>query len=126
MRAFKTKEFARWARREGLGNSALAWAVVEMERGLIDARLGGMVVKKRVALPGRGKRGSTRTLLAFKKDDKAFFIYGFAKNQRANVGDKELQALKLLARELLSYSAPMLAEAIAAGELIEIEAEDDE
>lgn len=125
MRAFKTKEFARWARREGLGNSALWWAVAEMEQGLIDARLGGMVVKKRVALPGRGKRGSTRTLLAFKKDDRAFFIYGFAKNQRADVGDRELQALKLLARELLSYSASMLAEAIKVGELIEIEAEVD-
>ena len=125
MRAFKTKEFARWARREGLGNSALARAVVEMERGLIDARLGGTVVKKRVALPGRGKRGSTRTLLAFEKGDKAFFIYGFAKNERANVGDRELQALKLLARELLGYSAQMLIEAIDAGELIEIETKDD-
>lgn len=125
MRAFKTKEFARWARREGLGNSALARAVAEMEQGLIDASLGGMVVKKRVALPGRGKRGSTRTLLAFKKDDKAFFIYGFAKSQRANVGDRELQALKLLARELLGYPEPKLAEAIKAGELIEIEAKDD-
>ena len=96
-----------------------------MEQGLIDARLGGQVVKKRVALPGRGKRGSTRTLVAFKQGDKAFFIYGFAKNERTNVSDKELRALKLLAKELLNYAASTLAKATKAGELIEIEVNDD-
>ena len=88
MRAFKIKEFAKWARGEGLSNEALALAVVEMEKGLIDAKLGGQVVKKREALPGRGKRGSTRTLVAFRQGNKAFFIYGFAKNERANISDK--------------------------------------
>ena len=68
-----------------------------MEQGLIDARLGGQVVKKRVGLRGRGKRGGARTLVAFRQDDKAFFIYGFAKSERANVSGDELKALKLLA-----------------------------
>lgn len=125
MQAFKVRVFARWASREGLGDDALASAVAEMERGLIDAKMGGQVVKKRVALPGRGKRGSTRTLIAFKEGEKAFFIYGFAKNERANVSNKELQALKMLAKELLNYSAPALAKATQAGELIEIEVDDD-
>ena len=95
MQAFKIKAFAKWARSEGLSDDALASAVAEMEMGLIDAKLGGQVVKKRVALPGRGKRGSTRTLVAFRQGNKAFFIYGFAKNERANIGDKELRALKM-------------------------------
>jgi hypothetical protein len=125
MQAFKVKAFAKWASGEGLSDGALASAVVEMEQGLIDARLGGQVIKKRVALPGRGKRGSTRTLVAFKQGDKAFFIYGFAKNERANVSDKELRALKMLAKELLNYAAPVLAKAMKAGELIEIEVNDD-
>ena len=125
MQAFKVRAFAKWASGEGLSDGALASAVVEMEHGLIDARLGGQVIKKRVALPGRGKRGSTRTLVAFKQGDKAFFIYGFAKNERANVGDKELRALKMLAKELLNYTAPVLAKAMKAGELIEIEVNDD-
>jgi hypothetical protein len=125
MQAFKTRMFAKWASGEGIGDDALASAVVEMEQGLVDARLGGQVVKKRVALPGRGKRGSTRTLVAFKKGDKAFFIYGFAKNERANVSDKELRALRLLAKELLNYTAPVLECATQAGELIEIEVSDD-
>ncbi len=125
MQAFKTKAFARWADGEGLGDEALVAAVAEMQQGLIDARLGGQVVKKRVALPGRGKRGSTRTLVAFRQGDKAFFVYGFAKNQRGNINDKELRALKLLAKELLNYPVASLARAMKAGELIEIEVNDD-
>ena len=124
MRAFKIKAFGKWASGEGLSDDALASAVVEMEKGLIDAKLGGQVVKKRVALPGRGKRGSTRTLVAFRQGNKAFFIYGFAKNERANISDKELQALKMLANELMSYTAATLTKATKAGELIEIEVND--
>jgi len=124
MRAFKIKAFAKWASGEGLSDDALASAVVEMEKGLIDAKLGGQVVKKRVALPGRGKRGSTRTLVAFRQGNKAFFIYGFAKNERANISDKELRALKMLAKELMSYTAATLTKATKAGELIEIEVND--
>lgn len=120
MQAFKTRSFARWARGEGLDDDALGSAVAEMEQGLIDARLGGHVVKKRVALPGHGKRGGARTLVAFRQDDKAFFIYGFAKNERSNVSEDELKALKLLAKELLNYPAATLTKAIKAGELIEM------
>lgn len=56
-RVFKTRHFSRWMRKTELSDSALCVAVAEMEQGLIDADLGGGVVKKRVALPGRGKSG---------------------------------------------------------------------
>jgi len=125
MRTFKTRSFQRWATKEGLDNDALSGAVAEMERGLIDADLGGHVVKKRVALPGRGKSGSTRTLLAYRQGEKAFFVYGFAKRQRANIDDKELKALKLLAGELLGYTDAVLAKAVKAGELIEVNNDDE-
>jgi len=124
MQVFKIKAFAKWASREGLDDDALASAVAEMEAGLVDANLGGQVVKKRVALPGRGKRGGTRTLVAFRQGNKAFFIYGFAKNERANISDKELRALKMLAKELMCYTAAALTKATKAGELIEIEVND--
>lgn len=125
MRVFKTRVFATWAAREGLGDDSLLAAVGEMEHGLIDARLGGQVVKKSVASSSRGKRGGARTLVAFKAAEKAFFIYGYAKNEQGNVSKKEMQALKLLANELLKYTAPALARATQAGELIEIEVNDD-
>lgn len=57
IRIFKTKAFTRWTRKNGLSDDALRQAVAEMENGLIDADLGGGVVKKRVATPGQGKRG---------------------------------------------------------------------
>jgi hypothetical protein len=120
MRVFKSKWFQKWAAKEGLDDDALRAAIEEMENGLIDAELGGHVAKKRVALPGRGKRGGTRTLVVYQQNNKAFFIYGFAKNERANISDKELKALKLLATQLLGYTNPALVKAIEAGELIEV------
>lgn len=121
MRIFKNKAFTKWAEKEGLNDDVLQIAVDEMERGLIDADLGGHVVKKRVAVGGRGKRGGVRTLLAYKSGDKAFFMYGFAKNARANVSTDELKALKHLAKELMNYSDKTLTKAIQHGALIEVE-----
>jgi len=124
MRVFKTKGFQKWAAREGLTDEALRAAVEEMEAGLIDADLGGHVAKKRVALPGRGKRGGSRTLVVYQQADKAFFVYGYAKNERANISEKQLKALKLLATQLLGYTNPALVKAIKAGELIEVHDDD--
>ena len=120
MQIFQTKWFARWATDEGLPEQVLRDAVTEIEKGLVDAYLGGHVVKKRIALGGRGKRGGVRTVLAFQINDKAFFLYGFAKNRRANINDKELQALKKLAAHLLAYDPNALTNAVRMGELIEI------
>jgi hypothetical protein len=122
MRVFKIKVFHRWAAQERLTDAALTAAAEEMAKGLIDADLGGHVVKKRAALPGRGKSGGVRTLVAFKRGDKAFYMYGFAKNVRANINQKELKALRLMAAQLLGYSNAGLAKALRAGELFEIEA----
>ena len=77
---------------------------------------------------GQEARGASgvRTLVAFKRGNKAFFMYGFAKNVRANINQKDLKALRLLAVQLLGYSNAGLAKALRAGELIEIEAENDD
>ncbi len=124
MRVFKNKWFQKWAAKEGLSDEALQAAVTEMEDGLIDAELGGHVIKKRVALPGRGKRGGSRTLVVYQQGNKAFFVYGFAKNERANISAKQLKALKLLATQLLGYTNPALVKASNAGELIEVNEDD--
>ena len=91
-------------RKTELTEEALCLAISEMEKGLIDAELGGGVVKKRVPLPGRGKSGSTRTLLATNKGSLWFFVFGFEKSERANVNPRELEALKALAGDLLKLS----------------------
>jgi hypothetical protein len=125
MRIFKTKWVHRWATKEGLMDASLRTAVDEMLRGLVDADLGGYVFKKRVALPGRGKSGSARTLLAFKQGHHVFFVYGFAKSARANISQTELKALRRLAEELLGYGDTRIDKALLAKELIEVATDDE-
>ena len=100
-RVFKTRHFSRWMRKTELTDGALCVAVAEMAHGLIDADLGGGVVKKRVGLAGRGKRGGAKTLVATNRGDRWFFVYGFAKNDRANIADDELEVLQGIAEQLL-------------------------
>jgi hypothetical protein len=119
MRIFKTKWFHRWAAKEDLTEAVLRTAAHELKEGLGDA-LGGHVYKKRVALPGRGKRAGARTLVAYRSGQVVFFMYGFPKNERANIEHDELKALRLLAKELLGYSTQELAKAVEADELIEV------
>jgi hypothetical protein len=120
MRIFKTKAFARWMRKEGLKDARLLNAIRELESGQFDANLGGSVYKKRIALPGRGKRGSVRTLIAFHSGDGAFFVFGFSKNERANIDVLELRALKLMAKTLLEKSNAKLKNDLEAKVLIEV------
>lgn len=111
-RVFKTRHFSRWMRKTELTDSVLCAAVVEMVQGLIDADLGGGVVKKRVALAGRGKSGGARTLVATNKGTRWFFVFGFEKNDRANIAPNELEALQNLAQELLARTGSQLALAL--------------
>jgi hypothetical protein len=120
MRIFKNKPFARFARKAGLDDIALCNTVADAERGLIDADLGGGVLKQRMARPGQGKSGGFRALILYKRATRAVFVYGFSKNERANVAPDEIDALKELARELLAYNDEALANAVSFGTLIEV------
>ncbi len=120
MRSFKTRYFSRWFRKAGLSDGSLCQAVDEMEKGLIDANLGGGVVKKRIALPGKGKSGGARTLVATNKRDRWFFLFGFEKNVRANITAEELQGLRIIAGQLLGMTPGQLDEALRDGSLQEI------
>lgn len=117
---FKTKLFHDWQKKENVLDKSLCAAVNEMSRGLIDANLGGGLVKKRIARPGTGKSSGFRTLLATNKSDKWFFVYGFAKNDRDNIEDQELLALKRLAAVLLDMDAIAINRLLADKELKEI------
>ena len=119
-RVFKTRHFSRWMRKTELIDRALCQAVEEMAQGLIDADLGSGIVKKRVGLAGRGKRGGARTLVATNKGNRWFFVFGFEKNERANISDKELEALREIAADLLARTAQQLNEAIEDDTLQEI------
>jgi hypothetical protein len=119
-RAFKTKIFNKWMRKVGLKDQDLLLAILEMETGLIDADLGGDVYKKRIGLPGVGKRSGARTVVASKLYRKWFFLFGFVKNERDNISDNELVHLQGAASRLLCLSDQELEESMLAGELKEL------
>ncbi len=125
MRKFKTKLFNRWSVKEGLTDAVLLSALKEIIQGLVDANLGGHVYKKCVRLDGRGKRGGARTLLAYKAKDKAFFIYGYSKNEKENIEPKALEVLKELAAIFLGYTEAQITKALQSGELKEIEGDEE-
>ena len=101
MRVFKTKWFSRFARKEDISDFALLEAIERLQSGVLDADLGGGLVKQRLARTGEGKSGGFRTIIAYKSGNSAFFIYGFAKNERDNIDAKDLKYLKSTAAELL-------------------------
>jgi len=117
---FQTKAFHRWLRKTKLTEADLCNSVTEMAAGLIDADLGGHVFKKRVAIQGRGKSGGARVLVGTNLGSRWFFVFGFEKNERANISDRELAALQRLAGALLKLDAGRIAIELESGNLTEI------
>jgi len=97
VRVFVTKVFARFARSERIGDDRLREAVERAEAGLIDAALGGGLIKQRVARSDQGRSGGFRTVIAFRHGERAVFLYGFAKSVRDNVDRSDLERLRKLA-----------------------------
>ena len=120
MRIYKTKVFARFARKERVNDWELIEAIERAEQGLIDAALGGGLIKQRVARPGSGRSGGYRAVIALRTKERAIFIHGFAKNDQANIGTKELEVLQDIARAFLSANFEMLENAVSDGKLYEI------
>ena len=120
MRTFKTKPFARFADREGIEDAALCEAAGRVARGLIDADLGGGVIKQRIARPGQGKSGGARAIVLFRHREFAFFVYGFAKSRRGNLRPDELRAFRSLAHEMLELDERGLNAVLANGTMSEV------
>jgi hypothetical protein len=120
VRIFKTKPFARFAKRERLEDGSLLDAVSEIERGLVDADLGGGVLEKRVARPGEGKRGVYRMLIAVRASHRAIFMFGFAKIERDNIDDNQLATLREAAAYWLTAEDDRIERAIEDENLIEV------
>lgn len=104
-----------------ISDTALKKAIADAEKGMIDADLGGGVIKQRIARAGQGKSGGYRSIIIFKKGDKAFFIYGFSKSERENIERDEIAAFKQTAKELLSLSDDQICKLIEKGKLTEVE-----
>ena len=120
MRTYKNKSFARFAKRAGIPDAALCDAVLRAGRGQVDADLGGGVIKQRIARAGEGRSGGFRAIVLFRREDRAFFVHGFAKNERENLRRDELRTLRRLARDLFGLERTELEAMLANGTISEV------
>ena len=123
MRIFKNASFSRYVRKEDIKDNELLDVIKLLKKGVFDADLGGNVFKMRVARQGKGKSGGFRVLVFFRKEERAFFAYGFAKNALANISQKELLKLKKQAKTMLAMTEAQIEMALKEGILTEIKEE---
>ncbi len=121
MKQLMTKHFLKWISKQKFSDNELENALSELQAGHFEASLGGYLYKKRVRFEGQGKSGSGRTIICYKKEDKAIFIHGFAKNEKANLSQKELRIFKEFSQIIMKLSASELKVAIKNGDFIEVE-----
>lgn len=107
-------------RKENMSTKALWEAVERAESGLIDADLGGGVIKQRIARTGGGKSTGFRSILLLRKGHRVFFVYAFAKSVRDNLRDDEQDQFKEMARWVLSLSDTLLEQLIEKGQFEEV------
>ncbi len=120
MKELMTKHFSKWASKQSIPGNELVTALAELKAGNFEANLGGHIYKKRIRFEGQGKSGSGRTIICYKKGDRAIFIHGFAKNEKSNLSKRELNVFKELSRILFGLSAEEIAIAIENGDIIEV------
>lgn len=124
MRIFKSRWFQRFARKEGIADSALREAVARAGKGQLDADLGGEVIKQRIPRPGQGRSKGCRTIILFRRGARAFFVYGYSKSQRANIAADELQLFKEAAKHVLALTEKQLAALVRTGDFVEVKADE--
>jgi len=107
-------------RKENISHESLRDAVLRAESGLIDADLGGGVIKQRIARNGSGKSKGFRSIILFRKGERVFFVYAFAKSVRDNLRDDEQNQFKIMANSVLALSDDMLQQLIAKGHFEEV------
>jgi len=123
LRIFQSRWFQRFARKEGITVAVLLGAVARAEKGQIDADLGGGVIKQRIARPGQGRSKGYRAIIFFRRGDRAFIVYGFAKSRLANIDDKEEKQFKEAAKHVLALTEKQLAELLKRGDFMEVKSE---
>lgn len=123
MKKLCTKWFKKWARKSNLSDENLLESIENLEKGLSAADLGGNIYKVRVQRPGKGKSSGFRTIVVYKVEEKAIFLYGFGKNEKSNIDKQELHYFKKLGRDLLALNSEQVSNSIEKQILFNLEAE---
>lgn len=120
MRVFKNKWFVKFAKKEVISDQKLLLAIADAKAGKIDADLGGGVIKQRIGREGEGKSGGYRTIILYRTEVRAFFVYGFAKSDLDNISKDDVKAFTKLAKIMLSVSEKEIETLLKANEISEV------
>ncbi len=120
VRIFKSRYFKKFAKNEGISDAKLRQVIKEAEAGNIDADYGGGVIKQRIARPGQGKSSGYRTIIFYRRADRAFFVYGYAKKDQDNISRDDVYDFKQQAKALLAMNAQQIASLLQTGIYMEI------
>ncbi len=120
MLILKNKAFDEWAKEEKIDDSVLIDAIEELQQGLYEANLGGLVYKKRIPAKGKGKRAGARTIVAYRDNRLAVFMYGYLKSEKIDLSKREKQAFKMLAEKYVQHNEDNLKSAIDSGKLVRV------
>lgn len=120
MRIYVTKSFERFRRKQRIGGAVLIETIERADLGLIDADLGEGLIKQRIARPGEGKRGGYRSVIAYRSNDRAVYLLGYAKNSLANIAADDLAHWRLIAADLLNATDDALEAAVSDNEITEV------
>ena len=95
-------------------------AVKRAEKGLIDADLGGGVIKQRIARAGAGRSGGFRAVIFYRHAQRAVFAFGFAKSDQDNIDASDARDLKAAAKLTLGFADAELDRLVALHEFEEV------
>ena len=126
MKIFKDVGFNRYARRQNISDRDLCEAIERAERGLVDADLGGGVIKQRIPRTNEGRSSGFRTIIYYRTEVRAFFVFGFAKNERDNISADDLKAFRRAAQVALNLEDETLKSLIEKAELIEVKCDEED
>jgi len=123
VKKLSTKWFQKWAKKVNLSNNNMLEAIHNLENSLSTSSLGNNLHKVRIKREHSGKDSGFRTIILYKSEDRAIFLYGFGKNEKSNIDKKELLYFKKLGRDLLGLSVDKLNQAIKKEMLFDLEVE---
>jgi len=113
VRAFKTAWFSKAARKALIKDSELCSAIQKVMQGLADD-LGGGVFKTRL------NKNMHRSIILAKGGKHWIFEYLFAKKDRDNIEEDELEAFRALAKQYEKLSDDQLAQLLQNEDFMEI------
>lgn len=120
MRIFLVRGFVQFIWKSRIPEAGLLDLTHRANLGIVDADLGGGLIKLWIARPGSGRSGGYRTILAYRYKDRAFFLYGYAKNTQSDVGPDDLALFRELGAFYINASEEQIERLVEMGDIAEL------